>query len=274
MPDFRPDRHDHLRPSRLPLVLLALLVLAAAGYGFYRWKHRAAPAGAPTATQAAAPAGEAAPAPASASAAAPAPAPDAATTRSLLESLSPLDAFRRWVADADAVRRWAVVTDNLAEGVSPRRQLTAFAPAQPFSVSSEGAGLTVSPASYRRYDAFADAVAAVDVPNAVRVYRALKGPLEAAYRALGYPDRVFDQVTERALLRLERAPVRDGPVEVVKTEGLYAYADPALEALGAVEKHLLRMGPRNERLVQAKAKALREALFPGASGSAAAGAGR
>jgi hypothetical protein len=61
---------------------------------------------------------------------------------------------------------------------------------------------------------------------------------------------------------------------VVRSEGLYAYADPALEALGPVEKHLLRMGPRNARLVQGKAKALREALFPTGSDAASAGPGR
>jgi len=41
---------------------------------------------------------------------------------------------------------------------------------------------------------------------------------------------------------------------------LYVLADPALEALGPVEKHLLRMGPRNARLVKEKAAALQRAL--------------
>lgn len=268
MSDHRPDRHDHLRPSRLPLLLLAVVVAAGVGYGFYRWQRQAASSGAPSVE---APSPAAPPAP---DATAAGPTPDAATTRSLLESLSPLDAFRRLVADEDAVRRIAVVTDNLAEGVSPRRQLGAFAPAEPFSVASAGDRLVVSPASYRRYDRLADAVAAVDVAAVASVFRALRAPLETAYRALGYPDRSFDAVAARALLRLERAPVKDGPVEVVRSEGLYAYADPALEALGPVEKHLLRMGPRNARLVQEKAKALREALFPGQGAAPAADGGR
>jgi hypothetical protein len=46
----------------------------------------------------------------------------------------------------------------------------------------------------------------------------------------------------------------------VRDEELYVFADPALEALSEVEKHLVRMGPRNERIVQAKARELREAL--------------
>jgi hypothetical protein len=41
---------------------------------------------------------------------------------------------------------------------------------------------------------------------------------------------------------------------------LYLFADPALEALGPVEKQLLRMGPRNARLVKQQAVALLAAL--------------
>jgi len=41
---------------------------------------------------------------------------------------------------------------------------------------------------------------------------------------------------------------------------LYLFADPALEAKDAVDKHLLRIGPRNARIVKAKAAALQQAL--------------
>ena len=41
---------------------------------------------------------------------------------------------------------------------------------------------------------------------------------------------------------------------------IYLYADAQLESLGPVEKHLLRMGPRNARLLQEKARELRTAL--------------
>jgi hypothetical protein len=64
----------------------------------------------------------------------------------------------------------------------------------------------------------------------------------------------------RALRRLEVAPVREGPVFVEADENVYTFADAKLEALGPVEKHLLRMGPRNTRLVQAKAREIEAAL--------------
>jgi hypothetical protein len=250
-----PARLDNLRPSRWPLLLLVVGVAGAAAYFLLQRHAHAPPAREPVAAAAPAAAPPAAPEASGVAAAA-----GVEDTRSLLESLSPLEAFRRWVGEGEAVRRWAVVTDNIAEGVSPRRQLAHLALAEPFSVTSEAGALGIAPASYRRYDRLADAIAAVDARTAAGVYRALRTPLEAAYRALGYPDRSFDRITAKALNRLERAPVRDGRVEVVAEEGLYVFAEPELERAGAVEKHLLRMGPRNTRLIQAKARELREAL--------------
>ncbi len=257
MVDPRPERPNPLRRSRLPLLALAVVVAGAAAFFVLRRQSRAPPPEEPVAAAAAAPAPADTVTPDVKTAL---PVLDAANIRSLLESLSPTETFRRWLADGDGLRRWTIVTDNIAEGVSPRRQLALLAPSKPFSVVSEAGALVIAPESYRRHDGFADAIAAVDARTAASVYRALRGPLDAAYRVLGYPDRSFDRITAKALNRLERVPVRDDGVKVVNEGGVYVFAEPELERLGAVEKHLLRTGPRNTRLVQAKAKEIREAL--------------
>jgi len=223
------------------------------------------------------PADEPAPAPAPPPAApapppAPPPVPELPTpeatpedARPLLEGVSGNAAFRRWLGAAagDLVRRWAIVTDNVAEGVSPRKQLDFLDPGGPFSVERRGGRNVIAERSYARYDRFADAVASVDAQALASVYRRLHPLLERAYRALGYPDGSLDQVTARALRRIAAVPVRDGEVAVVEEDGLWLYEDPALERLSEVAKHVLRMGPRNARLVQGKAKELRVALgFP------------
>lgn len=243
-----PERNP-LRRSRMPLLAVALVVAGAAAYFFLRHEPVAPSADAPIAAPAEQAAPDATP-----------PALDPASVPSTVEALSADGTFRRWLAGGDVARRWAVVTDNLAEGVSPRRPLARFAPSRPFSVVSQAGKLAIAPESARRYDGFAEAISAVDASTAASVYRALRGSLAAAYRMLGYPDRSFDRITAKALNRLERAPVRDDRVEVLEKGGVYVFADPALERLGQVEKHLLRMGPRNTRLVQAKAREIREAL--------------
>ena len=247
------------RPGRGPWLLLALAV--AAGLGFGLWRFLRGPPLEQVLAEKPKPAAEA---PAQEAGKAPPP-PDAATTRSLLDAVSPHPLVRRGLSEGDVVRRWAVVTDNLAEGVSPRGQLAFLAPSGPFSVERRGATTVIAPAAYARYDGFADAVASVDAAALSRAYGALHGVLEAAYRALGYPDGSLDRVTARALRRVANAPVPQGEVAVEPIPGGgWAYADPKLEALPQVEKHLLRLGARNARLVQAKARELLALLPAGA----------
>jgi hypothetical protein len=188
----------------------------------------------------------------------PAPAPE--TTQGLLEAVSKDALLRKLLAEGDVVRRWAVVAANLALGESPRRALASAAPAGKFSVETAGSRGAISPTSYARYDAFADAVASVDSAALASAWRALHPALQAAYRALGYPYPSIDAAMVRALHRIEQAPVRDGPVYVEPAGNVYAFADEKLEALGPVEKHLLRMGPRNARILQTKAKEIEGAL--------------
>ncbi len=249
------DEPRKRRPlRRSDWTLLALAAVIAGGLAMFWFQHRQpapsaeGPAIGPTsASPAASPPG-------------PAPAVDEGRVRSLLDSVSTSPLFRRWVAMGDLVRRWVVVTDNLAEGVTPRKQLDFLGPGRPFSVVGRGNKLVMAPDSYRRYDELADVVASIDAQALAKVYRELHPVLEAAYRALGYPGASFDHVTAKALRRIEAAPAEEGEVVVRGERGFFVFADPRLEKLGAAEKHLLRMGPRNTRMLQAKAREIREAL--------------
>ncbi|HEX9051561.1 MAG TPA: DUF3014 domain-containing protein [Anaeromyxobacter sp.] len=243
------------RSSRLPAILLSLAVVGGGGFLAWRYLARDAqqpPPPPPPAYPAAADGG--------AAAAAEGPAPDASTTKGLLEAVSKSELLRKALAEGDVIRRWAVVAANLALGESPRRELGAFAPAGTFAVATVGGRTAIAPEAYARYDAFADAVSSVDGEALATAWRTLHPALQAAYRALGYPYRTVDAAMLRALRRIEDAPVHDGPVYVEPEGKVYAYADPRLEALGQVEKHLLRMGPRNTRAIQAKARELEVAL--------------
>jgi len=264
------------RSSKGPLIVVVLAVLVAAGlWASRRFGGREEPSGPPPTSSPGSAPGAAAPG---------APAPGAVTgvpdlgqnvgeeeVRALADTISPSELYRRVLAQGDVARRAAVLLDNLAEGASPRRQLEPLGPDRPFSVLRRDGGDTViAPASYARYDAFADAVASVDARAAARVYRSLHTVLELAYRALGYPEASLDAVTARALHRIAGAPVVEGDVAVAEREGVFVFQDERLEGAREVEKHLLRMGPRNTRLVQAKARELLEALGlppPGAAGA-------
>ena len=248
--------------NRTEWLLVAVAVAVAAG-GVAYWYLRPGPPPPPPSLATAPEAPAQAPAAPAPGGPAPAPAPVAAgeATRALLEAVSPNPAYRAWLAAGDVLNRWAVVTDNLAEGTSPRRALQPLAPSRPFTVAQRGAVTVIAPESYRRYDLVGDAVASVDVKAFAAAYRALHPMLEAAWRALGDPHGSLDAVAARALARLAAAPVAEGDLAVEPAgPRVYLFADSALEAQGPVEKQLLRMGPRNGRIVKEKAAALLKAL--------------
>jgi Protein of unknown function (DUF3014) len=249
-----PPRRPRFRGGDWLMVLVALAVVG--GGGAWWWFHRESGPPPPMATPV-----PAVPAPALVEPAKPV---TADRLRDLLEAVSVSAVFRSWLAQGDVIERWAVVTDNLVEGVSPRAPLRFLAPKDGFKTTRLGDRRVISAASYARYDLFAEAIGTIDVAAAVRAYRELHGVLEAAYRALGYPEGSLDRVTAAALKRLAAAPTLDGDVFVVPSGAgpgaIYLFAAPELERLGPVEKHLLRMGPRNTRTIQAKVRQLERAL--------------
>ena len=251
-PEDRP-RTSIRPPSAAPLVITVLAIVAGAALGLW-WFLGKAPPPAPesAAVPAAAPAPPAAPT---------GPAVDPARQRALLEAVSANPLVRGLLTDAEVVRRWAVGVENVANDVVPRKQLAPLTPARPFSVVRRGGQAFIDPESYARYDGVADAVASVNVDALAIAWAALRPALDVAYRALGYPDGSIDQAAARALHRIEKAPIRDGDVEVVEGTGaVWSYADPALERLGDVERQMLRMGPRNARILQEKAREIARAL--------------
>ena len=140
------------------------------------------------------------------------------------------------------------------------RFLAPLRPTGTFSVVERGGRTTIAPASYARYDAMADLIAALDPAAVVRVYRMLAPRLDEAHAELGEGGRTFDAALRDSLRRLSETPIPDGPAAVTARGGVYAFADPRLEALSPSQKLLLRSGPDNARRVQAQLAAIAAAL--------------
>jgi hypothetical protein len=237
--------------KRIWIAALALAVVAAGAWYVMRPRAEAPPPPAPPPQAEARPPD--APLP---------PAQDSdSRIRSALASASTKNELREWLStEPDLLDRWAVIADNLAEDASPRKQLQRLAPRGPFKVVETKSGARIDPRGYERYNSFAEVVASVDAHAFAAVVREMHPMLESAYHKLGYPDRSFDSVATRALQRLAGAPVVEGPVELKPKGALWQFADEKLESQGPVEKHLLRMGPRNTKLIQAKAREIAQVL--------------
>ena len=157
-----------------------------------------------------------------------------------------------WLATDKLIRNFAVVIVNIGEGHTPVTHLRALALDAPFTASADSGPGVITSASYRRYDPYADAFSSLDARGAARLYATVKPRTQDAYRDLGYPQGDVDDALKKAVVELLETPVIDGPIAVRRTSVSYTYEDARLESLSAAQKQLLRMGPRNVRLVQAK----------------------
>jgi hypothetical protein len=179
--------------------------------------------------------------------------------RALVRQLSQKPEWAAWLASGDLVRSFVVAVDKIAVGSSPAKELRPAAPAAKFQPLGTGKLLRIDPSSYDRYNAMANVVDAIDPEGAARAYRRLHPLFQQAFDELGYTNLSFDERLARALGRLVDVPVQEGDVMLRATSVTFQFADPELEALSPAQKHLLRMGPHNMRLVQSKLRAFARA---------------
>jgi hypothetical protein len=180
--------------------------------------------------------------------------------RELVGALSSRPELAAWLATDGLIRNFVASVDAVANGATPSAQLQRLAPARPFAVHARGDAAIIDARSYERYDGIAATVEGLDAQGLARVYATLRPRLQDAYRELGYPEGNVDAAVERAIGRLLDAPILEREVEVHRASVFYQFADPRIERLSAAQKQLLRMGPRNQRLVQDKLRAVGRAL--------------
>ncbi len=180
--------------------------------------------------------------------------------RQLAGALSTQPQLATWLVNDGLVRRLAVSVANVAEGLSPSKQLAFLAPQSSFLVVERDDRLFIDAGSGRRYDVLAKVFASLDVDALRDVYLRLRALLFSAYADLGYPDSDFEDALRRALEELRDTPTRDGEIELIRVGKSYRYADPELELMSSAQKQLFRMGPRNQELVRGQLVAIARAL--------------
>jgi hypothetical protein len=182
--------------------------------------------------------------------------------RSLVRAISGNPTVAAWLATDGLIRNFVVVVANIAQGATPAKHLTPLRPSSAFRVVDRGGKSYVDPRSYDRYGAITDAVGSVDPGRAARLYGTLRPRLEEAFGELGSQDPEFDHALEGAIVALLRTPIAvDDAVWVRPKGGIgYAFGDERLEALSPAQKQLLRMGPRNARLIQERLREIALAL--------------
>lgn len=232
--------------------------------------------------------GEPAPAPPPPAAAVPA-APASAPTVVLAEpdaSLPPLAAAdvagaltellgrTALVVTDDFARRFVATVDNLGRSHAPPIAWPVAPTTGRFAVTQADGRAVIAAENSARYTPFVLLAEGVDEAAAVKLYTRMYPLLQSAYRDLGFPGRSFHRRLVEVIDLLLATPQPPGPlpVQLVEVKGSvaserpwvrYEYADPALEALPAGQKILLRVGPEHQKRLKAVLAALRAELLRG-----------
>jgi Protein of unknown function (DUF3014) len=252
-------------------VAALIFVLAAAGVYYMRSRNQPLPA-APGVPTAVAPSstepGIAHPLPQGAgNAGAAAPLPELADSdaplRDALGQISGADAVKDFLVPQDLIRKMVVTIDNL-----PRQKVAVEKrPVNPTSGSFLANGdelhATLDQRNFERYKPMVAAISQLDAKQLGALYIHYYPLFQESYQNLGYPNGYFNDRLVEVIDNLLATPTPAGPIQLVRPNVMYTYADPALEGRTAGQKLLIRMGPENAKAIKAKLTELRAIITAG-----------
>ena len=180
-------------------------------------------------------------------------------------ALSPDPMLQSWLKQESLIPRLAAAMNMIANGRFPREIFAAFAPRGKFKVLRKNGGTFIDPAGFARYDAFAAMISKVDAVAAAKVLEELRPLFDAALRGLGERRLTLREAFPAAAGELLQTPMLEGDIALRqgKVGITWLYAEERFEGRSLVQKQLMRMGPKNQAIVQAKLKALVLALGDG-----------
>ena len=180
------------------------------------------------------------------------------------EQLSELVGAERFAAlfvTDGIVRRVVATVDNLPRAkVAARHRPVKPLPDGFLADGEDGGAMTLSAANYARYASWVQLIESLDPDRVAATYVRLYPLFQKAYEELGYPGGYFNDRLIAAIDNLIATPDVAGPVELVRPNVLYEFADPLLEARSAGQKLMLRMGPGNAARVKAQLRELRRRI--------------
>src|SRR5580704_12557301 len=256
-----------------PIVGVAVLIFVLAAAGVYYLKARnptlpAAPGAPASVSPPAQEPGISHPLPQGAGNAAPAAAlPELADSdtplREALTQLSSADAVKNFLVPQDLIRKIVVTIDNL-----PRQKVAVDKrPANPAAgsllVNGDELHATIDQRNFDRYKPMVAVVSQLDAKQLGALYIRYFPLFQQSYQNLGYPNGYFNDRLVEVIDNLLATPDLKGPIELVRPNVMYIYADPALESRSAGQKLLMRMGPENAKAVKAKLTELRAVIAAG-----------
>lgn len=168
----------------------------------------------------------------------------------LPELVRPMNLIRNIVATIDNLPRSKVAPHLLPVHPTPGA----------LSTTTAGENLLIAPDNSARYAPVIALVQAVDTKQLVAIYVRFYPLFQQAYRELGYPDGYFNDRLVAVIDHLLTTPNVKTPIALVQPKVLYQYADPELESLSSGQKAMIRVGPDNAGVLEAKLREIRNQI--------------
>lgn len=166
-----------------------------------------------------------------------------------------------WLKADYLIKKYVVIANDFSQGLWQEKHMRFLKQSTAFAVEDTGSGPVMSKKSYQRYDKLATAIAAIDANAALMAYQKFKPLLQQVFAEFGYPaEHPLDDIFLKTAAQILATPLIEQPIALEKPSVFYKYADKKLEALSPVSKQMLRMGPKNTRIIQNKVRQLVEVL--------------
>ena len=150
-----------------------------------------------------------------------------------------------------------VTIDNLSRQKVAVDKRPVFPTSGTFMVHGDELHATLDSQNYQRYQPAVDVIRKADMQRVAAIYMRFYPLFQQAYQDLGYPTGYFNDRLVKVIDELLATPQISGPIDLVRPNVMYVFADPTLESRPAGQKLLIRMGPDNELAVKAKLRELR-----------------
>ncbi|MDX1508101.1 MAG: DUF3014 domain-containing protein [Woeseiaceae bacterium] len=168
------------------------------------------------------------------------------------------DAGQVLVSDA-LIDKFVATIDNLPRSHVAEKSRPVGRLASNFAIDESVSGdkTYLSPENYQRYSALVALVDNADMDAVAAMYRRFYPLFQESYVRLGYPNGYFNDRVVEVIDHLLATPEPDYPVELVRPNVLYQFADPKLESLSSGQKLLIRIGPENAATIKQALSELR-----------------
>lgn|GEM_PF-1048405 len=170
------------------------------------------------------------------------------------------DVVEQFLVKGDVISRLVSTLDSLTARQVPPLINPVKSADDKMLVESDGDELILSADNYARYDGYVQELQKTDSADLLNTYQRYQPLFQKAWIDNGGQGSFTQRMVE-VIDELLATPDVPQPVYVTKPEAVYVFEDPALEAMPAGQKILVRMGSANAVVVKQKLAEIKAGLL-------------